>query len=181
MSDQLNALIAEVADLKVIVLELLRRVPGVVAVTVPAEAEPEVEYWPSAIRGQRIPKITGNQSVDFTIAMLGKNVPTPERDANLAEWAATHDDKVYAGKYHAGEIDDAAAGFVYAYSMSQAGTALASKLYFGSALFSGPRAVIAKLMERGERWRHGKGVGDEQIVAAYPDSQFKQDVLAVTV
>ena len=67
-----------------------------------AKAPPATEYWPSSIPGQKIPRITGNISTDFVVAMLGGlGKPTPERDANLALWAAEHDDNVYAGKYHA--------------------------------------------------------------------------------
>jgi hypothetical protein len=138
------------------------------------------DFYPSAIPGQQIPVVTGNPSIDFTVAMLGGvPQPTPERDANLAAWAAEHDDKVYAGKYHAGGLDDAAAGFVYAYSMTQPGMALAGKLYWESGLIAGPRATIAQLIDRGERYRNGKGKGDQWFVDNYPDGQFKQDVLAV--
>lgn len=60
--------------------ELLRRVGGV------APQAPAQEYWPSSIPGQRIPRITGNPSIDFAAAAIGMhNAPqTPERDANLA-------------------------------------------------------------------------------------------------
>jgi len=143
-----------------------------------ATSPPATEYWPSAIPDQKIPKVTGNISIDFMVAMLGGvGKPTPERDANLAAWAQEHDDKVYVGKWHAGGIDDAAATFVYAYSHTQPGTALTNKVYWQAGLFEGPRAVIAELIGRGERGIVGRPV--QQIVDEYPDSQFKQDVLAI--
>lgn len=175
----LESLSTEVAELKAIVLELLRRVPGVVDVAMAAE-EDAVEYWPSAIPGQQIPVITGNQSVDFTIAMLGGHKPnTPERQAELeaadAEWA----NREFAGKWHAGEIDDAAAAFVYAYALSQPGIALSNKLYYEAGLFAGNSAAIANLKARGQAALAGRI--ESEVVAAYPDSVFKQAVLAVTV
>jgi hypothetical protein len=142
----------------------------------------QVEFWPSAIEGQKVPRITGNPSIDFTVAMLGGVKPnTPERDAELAAGDAAWASKEFTGKYHAGEIDDAAAGFVYAYSMTVPGTALANKLYYEAGLFSGHRTAIQEMMSRGEGWRHGKPMNDYEIVAAYPDSEFKRAVLAVTV
>ena len=176
----LESLEQDIGYLKDALHELLRRVPGVVAVTVPAEQEPTVEYWPSSIPGQKIPKITGNISLDFTAAMMGGVKPnTPQRQAELEAADAIWANREFAGVYHAGEIDDAAAGFLYAYSLSQPGTALSNRLYYESGLIAGTSGAIAQLKARGQAALAGRI--ESEVVATYPDSEFKRDVLAVTV
>lgn len=142
------------------------------------QAPAEPDFWPDG----KLPRVTGDLSLDFTDAMMGgRREPTPERDANLAEHDAAHAAAMFVGKWDADSLTDSDAMAIYAYTRTQPGTVLWNRVFWQAALFSGPRAAIARLISRGEAafWQAG-GVA-EPIVAGWADCELKRDVTAVTV
>jgi hypothetical protein len=95
--------------------------------------------------------------------------------ARDAEYAA----RVYEGRFKARSITNEEAGYIYAYTHTQAGTALSEKVYRGAGLFSGPRAEISDLISRGELAWLSTHLNAHEAVAAWPQSEVKAAVLTV--
>lgn len=87
---------------------------------------------------------------------------------------------IYNGRFKASAISDEEAGFVYAYTRTQGGTGLAQRVYFAGAVFSGIHADISSLITRGERIFVESGRNAHEAVAAWPQSEVKAAVLAVS-
>ena len=141
-----------------------------------AEPEKVREFWPSQIPGQQIPVVTGDISKDFVVAMMGGvPKPTPERDANLAEWERQHNAGMFAGRYAAASLSDVDAAFIYAAAHREPGTALSNHIYWSAWLLSGSRNEINSLIQRGENAIAGRTY--QQVIDQYPDTELKRDFM----
>lgn len=91
---------------------------------------------------------------------------------------AQPEDPVFTGQFGADSLTDDEAAYVYAFTHTQAGTALANKVYWESGIFSGPRVSISRLVNRGEQRWNELHLDAWAAVAAWPDSPVKRAVLA---
>jgi len=99
------------------------------------------------------------------------------QDAANATRDAADAAQVYEGRFKARSISDVEAGYIYAYTHTQAGTALAERIYRKAGLFSGTRTEINSLVSRGELAWIATQLNAHEAVAAWPASEVKTAVL----
>jgi hypothetical protein len=86
----------------------------------------------------------------------------------------------FTGRFGADFLSDQEAAYVYGFTHTQPGMALANKVYWESGIFSGPRVAISRLINRGELHWNAMNLNAWDTVTQWPDSPLKQAVLATS-